>query len=1010
MNMKETTRLDHPISVRLRRTGNTRFENRVGNVAGFLPFLCSLILLFALASPMSLRARQEPSPGIYEGQQVSEIHLIGPPTLDVSQFRDQLKLQEGQPYSYSRVQETLAALKATGQFDELDLNVIPEKEGLRVNFISSAAFYIGTFDFPGALAHFNYPQLLAVINYPVQEPYEKSSVEQKSQALKRFFEQNGFFMAEVTPESNIDEAKKLVNVNYRANLGRRARFGNVHVTGVSPEQARDFEAALHSIRARIHGADVRRGKPFDRNHIRAARQYLRDRLGNLDYLTSQIEVPNPEYSEETGTADITFRVTVGPTVIVRTTGAKVSRKQLRTLLPIYEENSLDQDLINLGARNLLSHFQSKGFFEVQVTSSLEQNQVQSTLTYQITAGKKRRVESVAITGAPDLNQDEIKKLVLVKKARLFTRGRFDSDLLLQSIKRVEAYSRDRGYLEAKAAPLVSDMGSRIDVVFNIKEGPKTIVDSVQVEGNDTQNIVALLANGLEIQEGRPYSPSAVNRDRSKIAASYLNLGYLNSSVRPEVNPVGEETTHVTVRYVVQEGPRVRVAQVLYSGAVHSHAKLLERTADIYPEHDLAERKLLDAESKLYGLGIFDWTNVSPRRPIAEQTSEDTIVRMHEGRRNSLTYGFGFKSTSRSGGLSSGTLILPGLPSLALPPTFKIIEKPIISPLGSIEYSRLNLRGHAETASVSALIWRLDQRLAFTYSDPYFRGWNWSSLFTASFERNTQNPLFAARLGLGSLQMEKVLDAMRTRRLQLRYTLQRTTLSHLLALNLIPDSDLKTVLSTVSATFIRDTRDQPLDAHKGFYQTVDFQFSPKAFGSSDNVVRLFGQMSYYRAVQPWLIWANNIRYGLVAPFAGSHVPFSQRFFSGGADSLRGFTLNGAGDQSIALLCLSESDPTTCTAKVAVPVGGQQLFIFNSELRFPIHAPFTDRLGGAVFYDGGNVYQKISLPSLARDYSNTIGIGLRLRTPVGPIRVDFGHNLSPPPGTKGNHFFVTLGQSF
>jgi outer membrane protein insertion porin family len=160
----------------------------------------------------------------------------------------------------------------------------------------------------------------------------------------------------------------------------------------------------------------------------------------------------------------------------------------------------------------------------------------------------------------------------------------------------------------------------------------------------------------------------------------------------------------------------------------------------------------------------------------------------------------------------------------------------------------------------------------------------------------------------------------------------------------------------------------------------------------------------------LVWANNIRYGLVSSFAGSHVPFSQRFFSGGGDSLRGFTLNGAGDQATALLCTSETDLSTCTAKVDVPVGGKQLFIFNSELRFPLPNRFTDRLGGVVFYDGGNLYRNISLRSLVRDYTNTVGFGLRIRTPVGPVRVDFGHNLSPPAGLKANHFFVSLGQSF
>ncbi len=86
----------------------------------------------------------------------------------------------------------------------------------------------------------------------------------------------------------------------------------------------------------------------------------------------------------------------------------------------------------------------------------------------------------------------------------------------------------------------------------------------------------------------------------------------------------------------------------------------------------------------------------------------------------------------------------------------------------------------------------------------------------------------------------------------------------------------------------------------------------------------------------------------------------------------------------------------------------LFIFNSEARFPI--PLKKGLGGVIFYDGGNVYQNISFRHFFNDYSNTVGIGLRYQTPVGPVRIDIGRNLNPVPGLKSTQIFVTLGQSF
>ena len=369
-------------------------------------------------------------------------------------------------------------------------------------------------------------------------------------------------------------------------------------------------------------------------------------------------------------------------------------------------------------------------------------------------------------------------------------------------------------------------------------------------------------------------------------------------------------------------------------------------------------------------------------------------------------------TPVSGSLSSGIVALPGLPTLGLPnlPTgfLQSIEKNVFSPLGSVQYSRLNILGRAETVSVGTYLSVLDQRGSVSFTDPQFAGLTWSSLLNVSAERSAQNPLFTARLGAATFQMEKILDAAKTKRLQFRYTFQRTVLTNLLIQNFILPEDESVRSSMLAASFIRDTRDKPLDAHRGFFQTLDLGISPKLMGSTDNFARFFGQTAYYRQMTPWLVWANDVRVGLVNSFAGSHVPISERFFSGGADSLRGFPLNGAGPQVQATLCTKVNDPTSCTEKITAPSGGRQLFIINSEGRFPL--PIYKGLGGVLFYDGGNVYSNIGFSHFFSNYSNTVGVGLRYQTPVGPVRIDVGRNLNPVPGLKSTQLFITLGQSF
>jgi outer membrane protein assembly factor BamA len=472
--------------------------------------------------------------------------------------------------------------------------------------------------------------------------------------------------------------------------------------------------------------------------------------------------------------------------------------------------------------------------------------------------------------------------------------------------------------------------------------------------------------------------------------------------------VSGDSHSVVVTFLIDEGPAVRISDVAFVGPAQTKLPFLQHNTSVKAGAPLSEDKLLGSESSLYNLGVFDWASVAPRRPITDQPTEDVLVKVHEAKRNSITYGLGLQYTPVAGSLSSGIVALPGLPTLGLPSSFKIIEKNVFSPLGSVEYTRLNLLGRAETASVGTFLSLLDQRGSVSYADPQFRGLTWGSLLSVSAERSAQNPLFTARLGTASFQMEKILDKARTKRLQIRYAFQRTALTNLLIQNFILPEDESVRSSMVSTSFIRDTRDKPLDAHRGWFQTLDFGISPRLLGSSDNFARFFGQSAYYRQMKPWMVWANDVRLGLVDSFAGSHVPISERFFSGGADSLRGFPLNGAGPQVLATLCTKANAPATCTASITAPTGGLELFIVNSEGRFPL--PVYKGLGGVVFYDGGNVYNRIGFSRFFTDYSNSVGLGLRYQTPVGPIRIDVGHNFNPVPGLKSTNLFITLGQSF
>jgi outer membrane protein insertion porin family len=976
-----------------------------------------VLVAFGWPSYTECRQSSQSNKVSYEGQNVAAVELVANPKISVDSLRPLVQQQTGEPYSGSKVENTISALEGTGRFNNVEVDVKPDPAGLHVIFTLEPALYFGIFDFPGATKGFSYTRLLQVVDIPNRTPYQQDLVSKAEDNLQQFLVSAGYFQARVQAEPQFDETHMLANVVFHIDLGKRAKLGNVEVHGPEAGEADRLLGATHSFRASATGASLRPGKPYTPKRIDSGIALMKRDLANEHHLASKVRLDHSEYHKDSNRADLVIDAQPGPIVKVHVTGAKLSSlpflrdRQMKKLIPIFAEGTVDADLVEEGRRNLIDFFQSKGYFNVKVTTDLQNQASNVELVYNIDRGARHRVEAVDFQGNQHFGKDVLIRQIVVKPHRftLLSRGKFSDKLLRQSVRSITAFYKNLGYEDVKVDTDIVDRESKVYITFQIAEGSQTLVDNLMIEGNSRIPNAALSPKGgLRLRPGQPFSPKALADDRSHIMAVYLDRGFLNSDFDSKVTRLPDNPHKVDVTYKITEKQQVQVDEVVLLGNKKTRASLIRKTAKITPEAPLSQRALLVGESGLHDLGIFDWASVDSRRPITDQTNEDVLVKLHEAGRNEITYGFGLQVARRGGNIPSGTIALPGLPPVTSgAPNFTAEEKTFVSPRGSITFTRYNLRGLAESASASILVSRLDQRALATYTQPHFRASSWSSLVSASIERTTENPTFAARLAEGSWQVEKPLNKDKTRRIQLRYRFRRTILSNLLIPGLVLPQDQRLRLSTLSATWIRDTRDKPLDASRGFYQTLDLGITPKALGSNFNFARFLGQSSYYKPFGP-TVWANRITLGLAKAFGNSSdVPTSELFFSGGETTLRGFPINGAGPQRTVPACSNPADPSTCV-NLQVPIGGRQLFILNSELRFPLG--IKEGLGAAVFYDGGNVYGPIGISRFIQDYTNTIGVGLRYKTPIGPIRFDIGRNLNPVTGVKATQFYITLGQAF
>ncbi|HEX4544088.1 MAG TPA: BamA/TamA family outer membrane protein, partial [Candidatus Acidoferrum sp.] len=546
--------------------------------------------------------------------------------------------------------------------------------------------------------------------------------------------------------------------------------------------------------------------------------------------------------------------------------------------------------------------------------------------------------------------------------------------------------------------------------------------------------------------GQPYSDFGVTTDRDNILALYFNEGFPEASFAATADIVAPDATEqkatvgataddsagngkkegkekeaktsvaqadaVRLVYRIQEGPQTRVRRVLISGYEHTRPGVIGREVHIKVGEPLREGDVVESQRRLYNLGVFNRVTIEPQNPTGTDVDKDIAVLVEEAKRYTVAYGGGFEVQR----LASTT-----------DPTGGQLQA---APRGILEVSKLNLTGRADSLSLKLRGSTIEDRALLGYSVPNtFGNSKFSSQATAYTEKTQDINTFTEMRYEGSVQLTEQVTPRTT--LIYHYTFRKVLVSNLnshIAPQEIPLFQQPTLVSQFGMTWFRDSRDNPADASKGSFNSADFGAADTYFGSSASFLRFFFQNSTYHPIKRRFSFARSIRFGILAPYRDTVsltfpapttpplptvIPLPERFFAGGGTSLRGFALNQAGPR----------DSVT-----GFPVGGQAMLVLNQEFRFPMHLPFVGTsLGGALFYDGGNVYSRLSrisfrgtlpsptfalqnpvlppsstnLPMCVTNCSNelnyfahTLGLGFRYKTPVGPIRIDLGYQLNRP----------------
>lgn len=963
------------------------------------------LALFLLAPSMG--AGQEPPPW---GLKVVHIRLQCDAPLNLKSFQSQVVQKTGEPLDPAKVDQSLKNLYATGRFEDLRADAEPAEGGVDLIFAARAQYFIGTVRVEGAPDGLE-PQGLATASHlRLGQPLSANDLNEAERLLTQVLSENGYYRAQMThrivPSPETQEAEVVFSIV----PNQPATLRGVEWHGQTAVPVKKLESV----------AGWKRGRQLTSAKLERGLSKIHQFFVKKDRLEASTSVLGRKYDRDHNTEELVVQADAGPPVKVRVRGAHVSSSKRKELLPMYSEGVADNFAVAQGEQNLKDYFQRRGYFSVSAAGErVVQPATQETvLTYRIHPGPPGVFVDYKFEGNRTFSGDDLQPLLSLQPSGFFhDRGAFSQQMLGSDIQALERYYQSQGYLKAKITPRVeSDYGGLPDhlfVTFAVEEGARTNVSRLSFEGIPEVAVKKLWPN-LLAKPGQPYSPARAQKDRDTLRTYFSDQGYALVSVDSTATP-GPKEHEMGLVYHVVLGPQEQIRHVFLMGNRHTRSGIVWRELQFRSGDPLSQSTLLDSQRRLYDLGIFNQVQIAAQDPQGPPGPKNVLVAVNEAKRWTLGYGGGAEVQRLGSNQPQGNLKA--------------------SPRFSFELSRLNVGGRAQTLSFQGRLSTLDKGASLNYFIPRFPGRPDLHLrLNGLLDRSSDVLTFTSERSEASVSVEKRYSS--TTLVVGRFTFRNVkalNLANTISVEQIPLVSRAARIAMIGLSYINDHRDNPVDATKGSFSVADAGVSGSGLGSEANFLRISGENSTYYRLARHLIFARDTRIAMESPYGGlrkvvtkdangnvvvafTHdIPLPERFFMGGSESHRGFSINQAGPRDL---------------EKGFPIGGNALFLNSLELRMP----FADnRLGFVLFQDAGNVYSSVRLMRLLKvhqssptdfDYTvHAVGFGFRYKTPVGPLRFDIGYSLNPPhfqvvqaPGNtevqrlSRYQFFLGIGQSF
>jgi len=866
-----------------------------------------------------------------------------------SEMKDLISIKAGDPFSLNAINSTIKRIYKTALFS--DVTVLKEgTQNIELIFLLTTRLFVRTVNFssPKKIPNRKLKDSLSVLTEG--SAYSEVKLKRAVMELEKAFQKEGYFNPDIKPTITRVPDSSEIDITFEIGTFEKHVISDISFVGdlIFPKVA-----LLEEMETEVGGEYVPSLLEADMNA-------LKERYAEEDYRRAVVGLEDRVFDEATGTVSLLIKIVSNEKIEIIVEGADVPVSLLK---PIWEANIFEEWGLAEGEAKIIVYMREKGYLFSNVTSRIDRSPGRMRVVHEVNPGTKYKIGDMVFEGLSHFTPAEIKDALLIRSGLpLF--GNISGARLYELPKEIEFLYNREGYPDVRVNLVFEREDKTVKPILQVEEGRRETIQTLTFEGALMFSDEELLSKIGAFEGGGFFQPS-IQKDFESLEIFYLDNGFRGSQINAEIQEVKENK--FAVRFNIKEGERVTIEKILITGNKTTRTSTIAREVRL-DENDLARYNLIrETERRLENLGIFSEVNIE-EIPLTSNT-ENLLISVREGNLNYASVGLGMETRSQ-------------------PQTFAIWNNEL-RPRGTAEYIRSNIFGIAAQVSLVGQLSLRERRVVFSYEQPYFFSFAFASYLNAWLEQEQRTSFSFDRRGI---QLGVIKPISKSEDMDLLTTLgyERTKLTELFVLESELDRRFIPYSKTsVAESFIWDRRDDPFNPSQGFFLSSVLEWAYPLFNAESDFLKLFSKYQHFIPLASQFNLSGTVRLGL----GRGRIPIHERFFAGGSNSFRGTRFDELGPKD---------------SSTKQPIGGKALIVFNIEFTFPLLSAFKD-LYGAVFYDAGNVWERRKQVSLS-SFQNALGLGLRYRTPLGPIRLEFAWYVDAPQGEERFLGQITIGNVF